>query len=305
MAEAYAQYTSRAQSTSLLQQLQSDLKTALFMNNATSLLVTPAGANGTIPAANGSQATQPNLAAAAILASLSIDSNKKFVKVPVVIKADVGGSIEAIRQTLQALIFSDDDTTVQVDIVYSDIGSITTSDITNAEAIKADILAFNIPISPTIEDHAHQRNVKIYSTKILYDIINYMTKKLQHILSPTLSLPGKVSGIAEVKKIFKLGKSGKVAGCYVKEGQMSSNSAIRVVRAKKTVVFDGYIHSLKVVKEEKTEVESGNECGIVIKGFDDFEEGDMLQCYSGSAGSSGSSDSDSNAIGSNANDDES
>jgi len=191
---------------------------------------------------------------------------KEIIKVPIVIKGDVAGSIEALRAAIDALQVSDDDSTCKADIVYAGVGDVTSSDVAIAAVSKAKIVAFNVAAASNAMNEARASNVDIGYYNVVYDLLDELESQIKTTLAPPP--PGTLVGRAEIKKIFKLGKVGKVAGCTVTEGMLKANSKIRIMRGKRNPVYTGTFTSLKVVKEAVQEVPSGSECGT---SFDDFQ----------------------------------
>jgi translation initiation factor IF-2 len=213
------------------------------------------------------------------LDSLTLDSvgEKQQIFLPIIIKADVVGSIEAIRSSLQHLNDSDQHHFAKITIVQDGVGDVTASDVNTAAATKAAIFAFNVAATSTVAELARGQNVELSYYSVLYDLLDNMKALLHRSLSPPLD--GKIIGSATVRKVFKLGKAGKIAGCEVTEGTIFAAEKVRVVRDGKTVVYDGVMNSLKIVKESVLEVQSGSECGIGLKDFHNILEGDVIQSY--------------------------
>ena len=137
-------------------------------------------------------------------------------------------------------------------------------------------------------DEARATNVEIGYYNVVYDLLDEVEQTIKTSLAPPP--PGTLVGRAEIKKVFKLGKVGKVAGCMVTEGLIKLESQVRVMRGKRNPVFTGKLGTLKVVKEEVQEVPSGSECGMSFDDYQDFEEGDVIECFiSGDSASSSSS----------------
>jgi translation initiation factor IF-2 len=202
--------------------------------------------------------------------------DRTVVKLPFVIKADSGGTIEAIVNYLAVTTEADSTTICKADVVYGAVGDVSTSDIALAAASKAKIIAFNSAISANTRDEARANNVDIVSFDVLYDLIDFVGAEFKKVIFPPLQ--GRRLGVAVVKKIFKIGKGGKAAGCEVTEGSLLSTANARVLRNKEEI-FSGKISSLRVVKDIKEEVEAGNECGVALEGFDELEENDIIECF--------------------------
>jgi translation initiation factor IF-2 len=199
------------------------------------------------------------------------------IKVPIILKGDVAGSVEALRSSIDKLQMSDDEATCKADIVFSGVGEVTSSDVAIAAVSKARILAFNVAASFNAMEESRATNVKIDYYNVVYDLLDEIEKVIKTTLAPPP--PGTLVGRADIKKVFKLGKVGKVAGCLVTEGMMKAESQVRIMRGKRNPVYTGKFSSLKVVKDAVAEVPSGSECGISFEDFQDFEEGDVIECF--------------------------
>jgi translation initiation factor IF-2 len=193
-----------------------------------------------------------------------------------IVKADVQGSLEPIISSLKAISASDEEGQIRVNILHSGTGNIGKNDVTLAAASQAIVMGFNVTADEGARMTAEKEGVSIR----LYDIIYRLTEDVEKALKGMLTPEEKdvVIGQAEVRAIFKIPKIGKIAGCRVSEGEIRRNSFIRVIRAEKTV-HEGEISSLKHEKDDVREARAGFECGIGVKGFNDFEEGDILECY--------------------------
>ena len=193
--------------------------------------------------------------------------------VQLLIKADVQGSVEALRDALNALSTSE----VAVNIVSSGVGGLTESDITLAAASKARIIAFNVrgdaAARAAIKDHGV--DVRYYS--IIYEAIDDIRAVLTGMLSPEVK--EQIVGLATVRSVFRSSKFGTVAGCMVIDGYVRRNFPIRVLR-NNVVIFEGALESLKRFKDDVNEVRAGTECGIGVKNYNDVTEGDQIECYS-------------------------
>ena len=185
------------------------------------------------------------------------------------IKADVAGSVEAIRQSLQALEQSDDGTVCKVDIVFSGVGTVSSSDVAIAAVSRAKVLAFNVGAGGNALDEARSSNVEIGYYSIVYELLEEMEKTIKLTLAPPP--PGNLVGKAEIKKIFK-GKGGKIAGCIVLDGFLKVDSSVRILRGKRNQIYAGTLSSLRIVKDNVMEVPEGSECGLSFHKFDGIEE---------------------------------
>jgi len=205
----------------------------------------------------------------------SLDS-RESVTVPIVIKADVIGSIEAIRGCLLNITASDDTTSCKTDIVFSNLGPVSKADISMAAASKSLLVAFNVGVPESVQELARSENVEVNKFNVLYDVIDFITAAVNsHVRSPP---QGSVVGTAQIQKIFTLGKGNKVGGCIVLTGKIIASSQIRVLRGSE-VAYVGKLASLKVVKEDVQEVPMKSECGIVLQDFNELQEGDIIECF--------------------------
>lgn len=207
--------------------------------------------------------------------------NREVLKVPLLVKGDVSGSVEALLASLLALEISDEETVCKIDIVYSSVGDVTSSDVAIAAAAKAKIIAFNVAAGFNAMEEARSTNVEIGYYNVVYELLEEMENKVKVTLAPPP--PGKLIGRAEILKSFRVGKSGKVAGCNVLEGMIKMESKVRILRGKRNPVYTGTMSGLKVVKDTVTEVPAGSECGLGFVDFADFQEGDIVECFSSAA----------------------
>lgn len=197
-------------------------------------------------------------------------SNKKIL--PVVLKCDVSGSIEAINGSLSKLNTEE----VEVNVIHSAIGSISESDISLAVASNAIIIAFNVRAKNSVKDLAKEKDVEIKYYSIIYNIIDEVKAIMSGLLQPTTK--ENIIGEAEVRNVFKVSGAGKVAGCYVISGEIRRNLNIKLVRDG-IVIFDGKMKTLKRFKDDVKEVKNNYECGIAIENYDDIKEKDIIECY--------------------------
>lgn len=189
-----------------------------------------------------------------------------------VVKADVQGSLEPIVNSLKE-IKSDE---IKINVLHSGTGEITESDIMLATASKAIVVGFNVSADTGARHLAETEGVSIRLYEIIYRLIEDVEKALKGMLEPEFKPV--VTGQAQVLAIFRITKVGNVAGCKVIKGEIRRNGKVRVVRDSK-VLFDGEIQALKHEKEDVKEVKLNYECGISLRGFNDFEEGDILEGY--------------------------
>ena len=189
-----------------------------------------------------------------------------------VVKADVQGSVEAVRGALERLV--DEDATVRV--LHSGSGAVTESDILLASASEAIVISFSIGAEPSAERLADRMGVEIRHYNIIYQLIDDVEKALHGMLDPIYT--DVIVGRAEVREIFEGRRGTQIAGCRVSEGRMVRNGDVRVVRDG-AVVEDSTISSLRHFREEVNEMNAGTECGIVLQGFNDFQEGDIVEVH--------------------------
>ena len=189
-----------------------------------------------------------------------------------IVKADVQGSVEALRQSLLKL--SNDE--VIVKIIHSAVGAINESDVTLAGASNAIIIGFNVRPDAQAKSTAEHEGVDIRLYKVIYDAINDVENAMKGMLEPIYE--EKVTGHVEIRQIFKASGVGSIAGSYVLDGTVQRGSKARITRGKDQV-FEGSIASLKRFKDDVKEVRSGYECGIVFDGFNEIQEGDQAEIY--------------------------
>ncbi|MGB9755626.1 MAG: translation initiation factor IF-2 [Desulfurella sp.] len=199
-------------------------------------------------------------------------SSGQIKELPILIKTDVFGSVEAISASVQKI--STDE--VAVKIIHSGVGEISKSDVNLASVSNAIIIGFNVRPSNDALKLAGDLKIEIRTYKIIYDIIEDIKKALTGLLSPTIE--EEILGRADVREVFSVPKIGNVAGCYVTYGKVTRNSKIRVIR-NGVIIFEGSIASLKRFKDDVNEVASGYECGIRIDKFNDINTGDQFESY--------------------------
>lgn len=193
-------------------------------------------------------------------------------EINVIIKADVNGSAEAVKNSLEKIEVEG----VKVKVIRSTVGAITESDIVLASASNAIIIGFNIRPNNSIKDYAKEQGVEIRLYDIIYKAVEDMENAMQGLLDPTYV--EKVTGSAEVRQLFKFSKVGVIAGSYVLDGVIKSNSEARIIRDSK-VIYDGEIGSLQREKDSVKEVKKGLECGITVTNFNDIKVGDIIEAY--------------------------
>jgi translation initiation factor IF-2 len=192
--------------------------------------------------------------------------------VNLVIKADVHGSGEALSQALTDL--SNDD--VRVNVVSTGVGGINESDVNLAIASNALLIGFNVRADATSRRLVQESGVDLHYYSIIYDAIDELKSAISGMLAPEVR--EEIVGTAEVRDVFKSSKLGAVAGSLVVEGVMRRRSPIRVLR-ENVVIYEGELESLRRFKDDVNEVQSGTECGIAVKNYNDVRAGDMIECY--------------------------
>jgi len=199
-----------------------------------------------------------------------MDSSVKTISL--IVKGDVEGSVEAIRNSLQKL--STDE--VEVDIISSGVGGISESDINLASASNAFIIGFNVRADIGAKKILKDSDVEIKYYNVIYETIDDVQEIIEGHKSPIIK--EEITGLAEVRDIFDSPKLGKIAGCLVIEGTVIKSNPIRVLRDN-TVIFEGELESLKRFKDSVNKVQSGTECGIGVKNYNDVKIGDQIECY--------------------------
>ena len=190
----------------------------------------------------------------------------------IIVKADVQGSVEAVKQSLEKL--SNDE--VKVKVIHANVGAITESDVTLANVSNAIIIGFNVRPQPIAKDMADKENVEIKTYSVIYNAIEDVEAAMKGMLDPVFKEV--VIGNAEVRQTFKISDVGTIAGCYVTNGKVARNAGVRVLRDN-VVIHDGKLISLKRMKDDAKEVAKGFECGIQIENFNDIKEGDIIEAY--------------------------
>lgn len=190
----------------------------------------------------------------------------------VIIKADVQGSVEALKDALEKL--STDQ--VRLNCIHSGVGAINETDIILASASQAIVIGFRVRPNNRAAELAKKEKVDIRRYSIIYDVIEDVKSAMEGLLAPELR--EEVVGVAEIRKVFKVSKVGSIAGAYVNSGKISRTDNVRVIRDG-IEIYSGKIESLKRFKEDAREVQQGYECGIKVENFDDIKEGDIIEAY--------------------------
>ena len=190
----------------------------------------------------------------------------------IVVKADVQGSVEAVKQSLEKL--SNEE--VRIRIIHGGVGAITESDVMLATASNAIIIGFNVRPEPSAKAFADEEKVDVRLYRVIYNAIEDITAAMKGMLDPVYE--EKVIGHAEVRQLFKASGVGTIAGSYVLDGKFTRNSQVRILRDN-IVVYEGELESLKRFKDDVKEVNTGYECGLVFKKFNDLKEGDIIEAF--------------------------
>ena len=193
-------------------------------------------------------------------------------ELPVIIKTDVHGSLEAIKVALDKL----GNSSVKVKILSGGVGAISESDITLASASSALVLAFNVRAIPQARELSRRDNVEIRYHSIIYELIEDAKLALTGMLDPDLQ--ESFIGYAEIRQVFSVSKVGKIAGCYVTEGIVKKGCSFRLLRDN-TVIHQGMLKTLRRFKDEVKEVREGTECGMGFENYNDIQEGDVMECF--------------------------
>jgi translation initiation factor IF-2 len=194
-------------------------------------------------------------------------------ELPVIIKGDVFGSVEAINGALQKLAETNDQVSVRA--IHMGVGAINESDITLATATKALVIGFNVRANPQARDLARRDNIDIRYYSIIYNAIDDVKALLTGLLSPIRQ--ENIIGYAEIRQIFNMTKYGKVAGCFVTEGKIKRGGKVRLLRDG-VVIHEGTLKTLKRMKDDAREVAAGFECGAAFDNYEDMKVGDMIEC---------------------------
>ncbi|SFL75818.1 translation initiation factor IF-2 [Salibacterium qingdaonense] len=211
-------------------------------------------------------------------AKVSIDDlfsqiqENEMKEINVIVKADVQGSVEAVKGSLEKI----DVEGVKVNIIHAGAGAIAESDIILASASNAIVIGFNVRPDANAKRTAESEKVDVRLHRVIYDAIEEIESAMKGMLDPVYE--EKVIGQVEVRQLFKVSRIGTIAGSYVTEGKITRDSSIRVIR-EGVVIHEGKINDLKRYKDDAKEVQSGYECGITIEKFNDIKEGDIIEAY--------------------------
>ncbi|MEJ2377702.1 MAG: translation initiation factor IF-2 [Pseudolabrys sp.] len=204
-----------------------------------------------------------------MMAQAKTEGRKEF---PLVVKADVQGSVEAIVGALDKLATDE----VAARVLHSGVGGISESDVTLAEASGVPIIAFNVRANKEAREAAERAGIEIRYYNIIYDLVDDVKKAMSGLLAPTLRET--MLGNAQILEVFKVSKVGNVAGCRVTDGTVERGANVRLIRDN-VVVHEGKLSQLKRFKDDVREVGSGMECGMAFENYQDMRQGDVIECY--------------------------
>ena len=198
------------------------------------------------------------------------NQQKKCLRV--IVKSDVHGSTEALVQALKAI----ESDKVELDVISKGVGHITKNDITLASAGGAMVVGFNVKLDNGVQSLAKHHDIRIVQHAIIYELIDQVEEAMADMLDAEYT--EKKTGAAEVRQVFSVGKTRKVAGCMVTEGLIQRNCIARLMRGGE-LIHESKIDTLKRFKDDVKEVRAGYECGINVAGYDDYQEGDTIECF--------------------------
>ena len=198
--------------------------------------------------------------------------SENLKELAIIVKADVQGTAQALKQSLEKLTNEE----VKVRVIHSAVGAVSESDVQLAKAAKAIIIAFNVRPSLAAKDMAEKDGIEIKQYSVIYNAIEDVEAAMKGMLAPVYE--EKVIGNVEVRQTFKLSSVGTIAGAYVLDGKVERNAGVRVIRDN-VVIHDGKLASLKRFKDDVKEVTKGFECGIQIENYNDIKEGDIIEVY--------------------------
>jgi len=200
-------------------------------------------------------------------------SDKSVEELNLIIKSDVHGSSEAIKNAVGQIEHDE----VKPKIILADIGMVTETDVTLAKASNAVLIAFNVKPSREAKKLAENENIKISAYNIIYEVLDYIKKRMSGLLTPEVQ--EKITGTAEILEIFKVSGAGKVAGSKIVEGEILSSSNVRIIRDG-AIIYTGKVGTLFREKNQVKQVSNGQECGITVKDYMDFQKNDTIEAFS-------------------------
>lgn len=199
-------------------------------------------------------------------------ASENLKQLNIIVKADVQGTSEALKQSLEKL--SNDE--VKVKVIHYSAGAVTESDVQLAKAAKAIIIAFNVRPTSTAKEMGEREEVEVKQYSVIYQAIEDVEAAMKGMLDPVFE--EKVIGEAEVRQTFRVSSVGTIAGCFVLNGKVERNAGVRVIR-EDVVIHEGKLVSLKRFKDDVKEVTKGFECGLQIENYNDLKEGDKIEVF--------------------------
>ena len=196
----------------------------------------------------------------------------EVVDLNIIVKADVNGTAEAVKSSLEKI----DVEGARVNVIRSTVGAISESDILLASASKAIIYGFNVRPDANVRRKADEEGVEIRLHQVIYKMVEEIEAAMKGMLAPEMEEV--VTGQAEIRQIYKVSKVGNIAGCYVTDGSIKRDCGIRLIR-EGIIVYEGKLASLKRFKDDAKEVNQGYECGLTIENYNDIKEGDIVEGY--------------------------
>ena len=221
---------------------------------------------------NREQETKENKNPLSFATQESAFTNKSIEELNLIIKADVHGSSEAIKNAISQIKHDE----VKPKIILADIGMVTETDVTLAKASNAVLISFNVKPSKEAKKLAERENIKISSYNIIYEVLDFIKQKMSGLLTPDIE--EKIIGSAQILEIFKVSGAGKVAGSKVTDGEILSSSSARIIRDGK-IIYTGKIASIFREKNQVKQVNNGQECGITLKDYIDFQKNDTIEAF--------------------------
>jgi translation initiation factor IF-2 len=200
-------------------------------------------------------------------------SSNSSKELNMIIKSDVHGSSEAIKNAISQIKHDE----VRAKIILADIGMVTETDVTLAKASNALLIAFNVKPSKEAKKLAENENIKISSYNIIYEVLDFIKQRMSGLLTPDVK--ENITGIAQILEIFKVSGAGKVAGSKVTEGEISSSSDVRIIRDG-AIIYTGKVSTIFREKNQVKQVSGGQECGITVKDYMDFQKNDTIEAFS-------------------------
>ncbi|MEI6084023.1 MAG: translation initiation factor IF-2 [Verrucomicrobiota bacterium] len=213
---------------------------------------------------------EPRRAALEDLMGKAVTGEKK--KLNIVLKADVQGSLEALTDSLSKL----KSNKVELEVIHGAVGTLTENDVLLATASDAVLFGFRVKIEGGVTDMAKHEGIQIKLYTIIYELIEQVQEAMEGLLDPDAKEV--IVGHAEIRKVFELSKGPKVAGCYVTDGRITRTGRVRLLR-RRAAQYEGRIGSLKHFQDDAKEVKAGAECGIRLEKFEDYQAGDVIECY--------------------------